>query len=116
MKNNLVINLENKIEPMRIPESIMIDTFEIKTLYDKTLLADRERAGEFCSRQLTITLDANLSPQRSELAYFHELVESIICIYHLSDISDQEEEQKQAIGIAIRNIMLQHKKFFCKHE
>jgi len=96
---------------MKIPESITINGFEIPTLYNKTLLADRERFGEFCSRQLTITLDANLCPQRMELAYFHELVEAVICIYHLSDISDTEEQQKQALALAVREIMMQHKKF-----
>ena len=99
---------------MKIPESIFIDSFEIKTLYDKTLLSDRERFGEFCEREMTITLDANLSLQRMQLTYFHELVEAIISIYHLSELNDNEEQQKQAMGIAIRTLMLQHKKFFCK--
>jgi hypothetical protein len=106
--------MENADYSMKIPESIYIDSFEIKTLYDNTLLADRERFGEWCGRTMTITLDANLSHQRMQLSYFHELVEAIISIYHLSEMNDNEEQQKQAMGIAIRTLMLQHKKFFCK--
>jgi hypothetical protein len=106
--------MENEDYSMKIPESVYIDSFEIKTLYDNTLLADRSRYGEYCERGMTITLDSNQSPQRMQLTYFHELVEAIVSIYHLSELNDDEEEQKQAMGIAIRTLMLQHKKFFCK--
>jgi hypothetical protein len=87
---------------MKIPASITLFGFEIKTAYNNTLLADRERYGEYCSRTMTITLDKNLSEQRMALVYCHELVEAIADINHL----DIEEQDKQAMGIAIYQIIL----------
>jgi hypothetical protein len=88
---------------IKIPAEIEIEGFLIKTIYDPTLLADRERFGEYCSRAMTITLDSNLSVQRTCLAYAHELVEAICDINHL----DMDESTKQALAIGYLNILPQ---------
>lgn len=86
---------------MNIPSSIVIFGFEIKTQYDTTLLADRERYGEYCSRTMTITLDSNLSEQRKALAYCHELVEATVDISHIT----MEEQDKQAMGLMLYQVI-----------
>jgi hypothetical protein len=93
-----------------VPEVITLNGFPVKTTHNPTLLADRELYGEYCTRKMEIDLDANLSHNREVLAYFHELTEAIININHLA-ISDEQE--KQAIGISIYQILMQHEKFFC---
>lgn len=93
---------------MKIPESITFNGMTFPTKYNPTLLADRERYGEFCGRLLDVTLDSNLSPQRTALSYCHELVEIIVAINHL-DIED--ESAKQAIGMGIYQIIQQADKF-----
>jgi hypothetical protein len=94
----------------RIPESITLSGFRIKTLYNPTLLADRERYGEYCSRTMTITLDSNLSDQRKALTYVHELVEAIKDINHV----DMDESTIQAVGIGIHQIILQNNILFAQ--
>jgi len=86
---------------MKIPDSITLFGFEIKTAYDPTILADRGHYGEYCSRTMTITLDSNLSPQRMSLTYCHELVEAIEDINHLR----LDEQEIQTMGIAIYQIL-----------
>jgi hypothetical protein len=93
-----------------IPETITLAGFRIKTIYNPTLLADRERYGEYCSRTMTITIDSNLSQQRKALTYVHELVEAIQDIYHL----DMDENVIQAVGIGIHEIILQNNILFAQ--
>lgn len=100
-------------EVMRVPDCVELNGFPVKTKYNPTLLADREIFGEYCTRMMDITIDSNLSPNRTLLTWSHEIVEAIISINHLSI---EDEEVKQAIGISIYQLLMQHKKFFCKKE
>jgi len=99
-------------ETMKIPEEIILNGFPIKTDYDNTLLADRTEYGEYCTRRMTIVQDSNLSPYRSALNYCHELTEAMCDINHL----DLKEHEKQVVGITIYQILMQHKKFFCRKD
>lgn len=93
---------------LRIPPMVELFGFRIRTVYDNTLLADRERYGEYCSRQMTITIDSNLSEQRKALTYCHELAEAVCDIQHLS----LEESDKQAFGLAIHALIMQENILF----
>ena len=95
---------------LRIPPMVELFGFRIRTVYDNTLLADRGRYGEYCSRQMTITIDSNLSEQRKALTYVHELVEAIKDINHV----DMDESTIQAVGIGIHQIILQNNILFAQ--
>ncbi len=101
-------------ETMRIPEEpIFINGFPLSTEFSDTLLIDYERYGEYCTRMMKIKLDSHLCNQRAALSWCHEYVEAIIDVNKL-DITD--EQAKQAFGCAIYQLLMQHKKFFCKKQ
>ena len=88
-----------------IPRSITLNGLTVETEYNENLLSDRERFAEFCPRTLKITLAKNLSDQRAQLSYCHEIVESIKSIYAL----DLKETEIQALGLAFHELLMQGK-------
>jgi hypothetical protein len=98
-------------EVMQIPKEVILNGLPITTEFSDTLLVDYERYGEYCTRMMKITVDSNLCIQRAGLSWFHEYVEAVIDTNKL-DITD--EQVKQAFGGAMYQLMMQHKKFFCK--
>lgn len=88
-----------------IPHSIVLNGITIETEYNENLLSDRERFAEFCPRTLKITLASNLSQERAQLSYCHEIVEAIKSIYAL----DLKETEIQALGLAFRELLMQGK-------
>lgn len=96
---------------LRVPDLIELSGFKIPTRYNPTLIADKGSIGEYCERTIGITLDSNLSPQKSLWAYSHEVVEAIIDLHHLDPESKMPEEVKEAFALGFYQVLLQYELF-----
>lgn len=81
-----------------IPKIITLYGIPIKIIFSQTLFADRGRPGEFCIREVTITLDSNFCLAKQWTSLCHEIVEAILDL-NLIDLEDESEKQMFALGL-----------------
>lgn len=80
---------------------IKIAGYEIKILYDKDILHERNNAGEYSHLQQTIRLATGLTDQFEKEVLIHETLEAIDSIYNLKLNHDA---QLNTLSIALHQI------------
>ena len=86
---------------MTLPESIIINGVEIKIFHLKHLMRDYGRFGEYSSCEMCINIDDDLTDQKKELVFCHEMIEAIDDIYSLN----MDHAFIQPIAVAIHDII-----------
>ena len=86
---------------MAIPESITINGCRIMVHHIKHLVRDYERYGEYSSCDMEINIDDDMSDQKKELIFCHEMVEAISDIHLLG----LEDAAIQSIAVALYDIL-----------
>lgn len=86
---------------MPIPTSITINGCEIPVHHIKHLMRDYSRFGEYSSCDMEINIDDDMSEQKKELIFCHEMVEAISDIHLLG----LEDAVIQSIAIALYDIL-----------
>lgn len=87
---------------LTIPDSITLNgsTIAIKTV--KHLYRDYTRYGEYSSCEMCINLEEEMSDQKKEVIFCHELIEAIKDIYLLEEL---RHECIQPIAIAVYELI-----------
>jgi hypothetical protein len=85
-----------------LPNSITLNGCIITVKKVKHLYRDTMHYGEYNSCDMCISLDADLSDQKTEVIFCHEVVEAIKDIYLLEEL---KHEQIQCIAIAIYELV-----------
>ena len=65
------------------PKYVDVMSLHIKVVLVKNLFRDYERYGEYSTCEMTIFIDADLSEQRQELTFCHELWELLKDVFSL---------------------------------
>lgn len=86
---------------MAIPTSITINGCEISVYRTKHLMRDYGRFGEYSSCEMCINIDDDMTDQKQELVFCHEMIEAIDDIYSLS----MDHAHIQPIAVAIYDII-----------
>jgi len=68
---------------MNIPDKVKIGGFRYSVSEIKNLARDRQRAGESCGNDQTITLEESNSQQSKESTFIHELFEQFNHVYSM---------------------------------
>lgn len=84
-----------------IPESITINGIVIQIFHIKHLMRDYGRFGEYSSCEMRINIDDDMTEQKKELVFCHEMIEAIDDIYSLS----MDHAHIQPIAVAIYDII-----------
>lgn len=86
---------------MAVPKSVTINGCEIKVNHIKHLMRDYSRYGEYSSCEMCINIDDDMTNQKKELVFCHEMIEAIDDIYSLSI----DHAAIQPIAVAIYDII-----------
>ena len=87
---------------MTVPTSIVLNGCEIAVKMVKHLYRDYTRYGEYSSTDMIINIDADMSDQKQELIFCHELIEAIKDIYLLEDL---KHDTIQPLAVAIYELV-----------
>jgi hypothetical protein len=87
---------------MTIPKTITLNGCTIPVNQVKHLYRDYTRYGEYSSCEMIINIDADLSEQKKETIFCHELIETIKDIYLLEDL---KHECIQPLAVAVYEII-----------
>lgn len=87
---------------MAVPQSIVLNGCEILVNEVKHLYRDTSRYGEYSSCDMCINLDLDLSVQKKELIFCHEVIEAIKDIYLLEDL---DHDYIQPIAVALYELI-----------
>jgi len=87
---------------LAIPKSITLNGCIIPVKLVKHLYRDNNRYGEYSSCEMCINLDEDLSDQKQEIIFCHEVIEAIKDIYLLEDL---KHEFMQPIALAVYELI-----------
>jgi hypothetical protein len=86
---------------MNIPDKIKIGPYEVKVEIIGNIAIDREHGGEYCPRELKISLDSALKKRHGEI-FMHEVIEAINDIYNLSI----DRDDMMVLGMALYQLFI----------
>lgn len=86
---------------MTLPESITINGVDIQIFHIKHLMRDYSRFGEYSSCEMCINIDDDMTDQKKELVFCHEMIEAIDDIYSLGI----DHSAIQPLAVAIYDII-----------
>lgn len=87
---------------MAVPKSIVLNGCLIQTKMVKHICRDNNHYGEYSSCDMCINIDPDISEQKQELIYCHEVIEAIKDIYLLDDL---KHEMIQPIAVAMYELI-----------
>jgi hypothetical protein len=87
---------------MTSPKSIVINGCEITVKLVKNIYRDYAHYGEYNSTEMTINIDIDMSVQKQELIFCHEVIEAIKDIYLLEDL---KHDTIQPLAVAIYELI-----------
>jgi len=91
---------------MVIPTEIILNGCIIRVKLVKHLYRDYTRYGEYSSTEMIINVDADMSDQKQELIFCHELIEAIKDIYLLEDL---KHDTIQPLAVALYELIKKRK-------
>jgi hypothetical protein len=87
---------------MTIPQSITLNGCTISVKMVKHMFRDYNHYGDYSCFDMDISLDEDMSEQKKEMIFCHELMESVKDIYLLEDL---KHEHLQQIAVAIYELI-----------
>ena len=90
---------------MRIPTSVTINGCEIHIQFRHNLVRDLKEYGQYSAIDMTITIDADISDQKKEVIFFHELIEAIKDVYLIED-EKFDHSSIQPVAMALYELII----------
>jgi hypothetical protein len=87
---------------MAVPDSIVLNGCYITVKKVKNMYRDYNRYGEYSCFDMSINIDEDMSDQKQEVIFVHEVIEAIKDIYLMDDL---KHEMIQPLAVAIYELI-----------